>query len=63
MRKPMAVGRIYRTPEGAIEALHSNGFKPLSRSTWKLVFEHRIFTAQVSLVGPKFRTQVIVHVG
>ena len=63
MRKPMAVGRIYRTPEGAIEALHSNGFKPLSHSIWKLVFEHKLFIARVSLVGPKFRTQVIVNVG
>ena len=59
----MALGRTYRTPEGASEALHTNGFKPLSHSIWKLVFEHKVFTARVSLVGSKFRTQVIVAVG
>jgi len=63
MRKPMAIGRIYKTPEQACNALRKNGFKPLDPTTWKLVFDKKIFTATLAVVGSKFRTQITVIVG
>jgi len=62
MREPMAIGRIYRTPEQACIALRDNGFKPTNalHNCWKLVFERKIWTATVAVIGTKFRTQVTV---